>query len=254
MTIDKDSNVYTFIFSVVLCVVTAVALAITAQKLKPYQDANILNEKKQNILAALQIDADRDKEAASKFEQHVKEAIILDAKGVPDQAILDETKGDKTAMIEKALSINALDQFKGVEEDKRLYPLYICENEGKKYYVMPVGGQGLWAGIWGYLSVGEDMNTVAGASFDHKSETPGLGAEINTPFFEGQFPGKKLNDATGNFVSIRVVKPGSPKTEHNVDGISGGTFTSKGVDEMITRCLTVYSTYFKSLSSSTASK
>lgn len=248
MAIDKDSNVYTLIFSIVLCVVTAVALAITAMSLKPAQEANILNEKKQNILAALQIEVLRD-DASAKFEEVIQEALVLDAKGVPVPA-----EGDKNAQIEKALGINALDQFKGVAEAERLYPLYVALKDGKKYYVMPVGGQGLWAGVWGYVSVGEDLNTVAGASFDHKSETPGLGAEINTPFFEDQFPGKKLSDASGNFVSIRVVKPGGPKTDHSVDGISGGTFTSKGVDEMLTRCLSVYNNYFKTLSSATTTQ
>lgn len=109
-------------------------------------------------------------------------------------------------------------------------------------------GMGLWAGVWGYVSVEGDYSTVAGASFAHKSETPGLGAEIATPLFTDQFPGKKILDEGGNFVSIRVVKPGSvPLDEHIVDGISGGTFTSKGVDEMLNRCLKVYSAYFKSL-------
>jgi Na+-transporting NADH:ubiquinone oxidoreductase subunit C len=113
---------------------------------------------------------------------------------------------------------------------------------------MPVSGMGLWAAVWGYISVGDDYNTVIGASFSHKSETPGLGAEIATPFFTDQFPGKKLSDESGNFVSIKVIKPGSAaKTDHIVDGISGGTFTSQGVDEMLKRCLKVYNIYFKTL-------
>lgn len=244
MAINKDSNAYTITFAFVMCVVVGTALVLVAQLLKPFQDANILNDKKQNILAALQIKTDL-KGAEAKFNEHVKEAIILNAKGeVIDPATLG---GDP---IKAALDINALTEFKDKKPEERKYPLFVCEKESKTYFVMPVGGLGLWAGIWGYVSVEADMNTVAGASFDHKSETPGLGAEITTDFFEGQFPGKKLNDETGNFVSIRVVKPGTPQTEHTVDGISGGTFTSKGVDEMLTRCLSVYSVYFKSMSNS----
>lgn len=243
MAINKDSNSYTITFAIIMCIVVAALLAVISQSLKPYQDANILNEKKQNILAALGITTTL-KEADGKFKEHVKEALILDANG--------QLVAPKNDPIQEALGINALTEFKDKKAEERMYPLFVCEKEGQKYYVMPVGGLGLWAGIWGYVSVGEDYNTVAGASFDHKSETPGLGAEISTPFFEDQFKGKKMNDEGGAFVSIRVVKPGSPKSDHSVDGISGGTFTSKGVDEMLIRCLSVYNNYFKSLNSTTA--
>jgi Na+-transporting NADH:ubiquinone oxidoreductase subunit C len=240
MAINKESNAYTFIFSIIMCVVVGIALAMAAMALKPAQDKNVENEKKQSILSAIQVEVAH-KEAENEFDKYVKNALVLDANG---KIVSEDFK--------EAFAISALDQFKNVPLEERKYPLFIAEKEGKKLYVMPVAGQGLWAGVWGYVAVGEDLNTVAGASFAHKSETPGLGAEIETPFFESQFPGKKIHDETGNFTSIRVLKPGGAKTEHTVDGISGGTFTSKGVDEMLSRCLQVYSLYFKSLSTETA--
>jgi len=240
MAINKDGNSYTIVFSVVMCVLVGTVLAVTATLLKPYQDKNIENKKKQNILAAIKVDVERDL-AETEFNKYVKGAVLLDAGG----KVIDTT-------MKKSFDVNVLTEYKDKKEEERVYPLFICEKEGKKLFVMPVAGMGLWAGVWGYVSVGEDFNTVIGASFGHKSETPGLGAEIETAFFEDQFPGKKILDEIGNFVSVRVVKPGSPKSDHNVDGISGGTFTSKGVDEMLLRCLKVYSSYFKSLSSATA--
>jgi Na+-transporting NADH:ubiquinone oxidoreductase subunit C len=91
-----------------------------------------------------------------------------------------------------------------------------------------------------------DRNTVYGASFDHKSETPGLGAEINTEAFQNQFKGKKILDETGNFVSVKVVKGGADEADvHGVDAISGGTVTSNGVTEMLQRTLASYMPYFK---------
>lgn len=240
MAINKDGNGYTIVFSVVMCVLVGTILAVAATWLKPYQDKNIENKKKQSILAAIKVEVERDV-AETEFDKYVKGAVLLDATG----KVIDTT-------MKKSFDVNVLSEYKDKKEEERVYPLFICEKEGKKLFVMPVAGMGLWAGVWGYVSVGEDFNTVIGASFGHKSETPGLGAEIETSFFEDQFQGKKILDETGNFVSVRVVKPGTPKSDHNVDGISGGTFTSKGVDEMLNRCLNIYSIYFKTLGTSTA--
>jgi Na+-transporting NADH:ubiquinone oxidoreductase subunit C len=93
-----------------------------------------------------------------------------------------------------------------------------------------------------------DMNTVYGASFGHKSETPGLGAEIDTEAFQKQFRGKKIFDESGKFVSVKVIKGGAaPEDLHGVDAISGGTITSNGVTEMLQRTLNNYTGYFKTM-------
>ena len=105
-------------------------------------------------------------------------------------------------------------------------------------------GKGLWAAVWGYIALDEKGEKIAGAVFDHKSETPGLGAEISQDFFEDQFIGKSLSDENG-YKAIEVNKPGSPLNDHQVDGISGGTFTSVGVEEMMERTLSVYQRYIK---------
>ena len=88
------------------------------------------------------------------------------------------------------------------------------------------------------------MNTIYGVNFDHKGETPGLGAEINTSAFESQFHGKKIFDNNDSFVSVRVVKGGASDDDiHGVDAISGGTITSNGLQDMINDCLEKYKTY-----------
>ncbi len=104
-------------------------------------------------------------------------------------------------------------------------------------------GAGLWGPIWGYLSVDEDCNTVYGADFSHAGETPGLGAEITNSVFSGQFSGKQLFKE-GVFKSIAVVKQGN-KTDGQdyVDGISGGTITSQGVNAMIHKSIGSYSKF-----------
>ena len=92
------------------------------------------------------------------------------------------------------------------------------------------------------------MQTIIGASFGHKTETPGLGAEISQEFFIKGWRNEKISDNNYDFSKFEVVKDGSgSKMETKVDGITGGTITSKGVEEMANRCLKVYVEYFKSL-------
>ena len=114
----------------------------------------------------------------------------------------------------------------------------IC-SDGTSGIALRLDGKGLWGPIWGYAVISEDGQTLKGVSFDHKSETPGLGAKITDKAFLNAFKGKKLYDKDGNFVSVRVLKLGtSPEIadENRVDAISGATLTSKGVDEMLGKC------------------
>lgn len=102
---------------------------------------------------------------------------------------------------------------------------------------------------FGYIAIAADGNTVLGANFDHASETPGLGGEITSEGFQKQFVGKTI--MKGNkFVSIKVQKGGIaslPEADRNhaVDAITGGSITSKGVDEMIENTLQCYLPYFE---------
>ena len=107
-------------------------------------------------------------------------------------------------------------------------------------------GVGLWGPIWGNIAFESDFNTIAGATFDHKGETPGLGAEINTSWFEDEFKGKTIFDEQGKFVSVNVVKGGAGENApHAVDAISGGTITSNGVKDMLLTGLDNYVPYIK---------
>ena len=132
---------------------------------------------------------------------------------------------------------------------ERLLPVYECRlDDGAVKYVMPVYGAGLWGPIWGYVSVDSDGTSIYGAYFAHQGETPGLGAEIEKPAFSSQFSGKKLIK-DGRFVPVVVVKKGQTPAgdEDYVDGVSGGTITSKGVGAMLDNCLSPYGAFLKSL-------
>ncbi len=224
---NVNSNSYTYLFSVVMVVLVAVMLSVAALSLKPAQDANIELEKKQEILKSLGVDVTRE-EAGGAFDKFIKEQIVL--KG-----------GQPVASPEvPAFAINMADAV-AKPSDQREVPLFIAERDGQTFYIIPVRGKGLWGPIWGYVSIAADGYTVTGATFGHKGETPGLGAEIATPVFTDQFPGKKLA-ANGQFQGIEVRK-GDASGDHQVDGISGGTITSVGVQAMLNDCLKPYISY-----------
>ena len=230
---DVNKNSYTFGFAAVMVVVVAALLSVAAILLKPSQSRNILLEKKQNILSSVGINIDR--EAADiQYPIFVKEELVLNYKGEEIDGVAFD-----------------VDLQKELKKDKTLQslPLFISEVDGKKQYIIPLRGKGLWGPIWGFISLENDLNKVFGAVFDHKSETPGLGAEISQDNFEDQFVGKLISNGN-NYKAVEVNKPGNPLNEYQVDGISGGTFTSVGVEEMMSRTLLVYHKYIKNLNKS----
>ncbi|WP_418263028.1 NADH:ubiquinone reductase (Na(+)-transporting) subunit C [Flavobacterium faecale] len=233
---DKDSNKATFIFSSVMVVVIAILLSLTATSLAPFQEKNIRIEKMKNILTSVSITTET-KQTETAFNQYITQQIVLNNKG-------EEVTGSV-----KAFDIDLkkeLDKLKTGKAQERLFPLFICNKEGKSFYIIPIRGKGLWGPIWGYISLESDMNTVYGVSFGHKSETPGLGAEIETEKFQQQFVGKKIFDESGKFVSVSVVKGGAkPDDLHSVDAVSGATITSDGVSKMFESTLNNYIPYFK---------
>lgn len=227
---DVNSNKYTIGFSIVMVVIVALLLAFASEGLKPMQNQNIEREKMQNILKSVGVEVTRD-EAKDAFNKYITEQIVLNDKG-------EQIEGD-------AFKVDVLKEYKS--GGQKNFPIFIYENEGSKKYIIPLVGKGLWGPIWGYIALEEDKNTVAGATFDHKGETPGLGAEINQGWFQDPFVGKKVFDESGEYQSIKVVKGGATEgNKHAVDAISGGTITGNGVTEMLVRTLKIYEPYLKS--------
>ncbi|MCF8463235.1 MAG: NADH:ubiquinone reductase (Na(+)-transporting) subunit C [Flavobacteriales bacterium] len=257
MAVDVNSNKYTFIFATVMVIVVATLLALASESLKPMQNQNVANEKRQNILSSIGLSvAAADAEAA--YTENLVEALVLDANGqvVENPAVeafnIDVLKDYKAGLSNiykanagdmEAMKTALLAWGKGGVN----YPMFILKKDGENVYVVPMVGTGLWGPIWGYVTVAGDGKTVVGAVFDHKSETPGLGAEINQPSFQKPFEGKTIFDESGAFTGIKVMKGGAKGSEHGVDAISGGTITSNGVTEMIVRTLKIYEPYFLKL-------
>ena len=242
MKFDKEGNGFTFGFATIMVVIVATLLSVASITLKPFQQKNKTAEKMQNILKTIGVNVSRD-EATKIFGDYVKQRIILDFSanaGPAKEGPIDPM--DK----EDAFNVDMKKQYRGKSWEDRSYPLYVCEKDGNQYLVIPMVGKGLWGAIWGFIALEADNNTIFGASFDHKTETPGLGAEINTAEFQEQFEGQKLFDATGKFISVKVMKGGAPEGfEHGVDAITGGTITSNGVTNMLKNTLQVYQPYLQ---------
>ncbi|MEH6706051.1 Na(+)-translocating NADH-quinone reductase subunit C [Galbibacter orientalis] len=239
---NRDSNAYTFIFAGIMVVIVASALAFAATSLQPIQAKNIKIEKMQNILATIGIEASKE-EAEETYHKYIKEEIALDNNG--------EVKTDV-----KAFDVDLAKELKK-DVEKQRFPLYVADVEGKKFYVIPLRGAGLWDAIWGYVSLEDDINTVKGAVFDHKGETPGLGAEITQAWFQQRFEEEKIFDESGDFVGITVQKGysgGSNKDDNAVDAISGATITGDGVTKMIHDRLEFYLSYLKKQNTKVALK
>lgn len=233
-TVNKtNTNGYTFLFAIIMVLVVASVLAFTATSLKPLQTENVRNEKMQNILATVGIQTSRDS-AQALYDQYITETVALTEDGSVDESA-DAFEVDLSKELRKPVS-------------DQVYPLYVANIEGAKYYIVPLRGKGLWDAIWGYISLKDDVNTIKGAVFDHKGETPGLGAEITQAWFQERFADEKIFDENGNLVGVSVVKGGnasSSKDNNEVDAISGATITGNGVSDMISERLKHYLPYFK---------
>ena len=230
---NKQSNTYTIIYiSALVCIVGAV-LAWVSLALKPKQSDNIRIDKMQQMLSSIRITSTTDN-AIDLYNKYVVDSYIVNDNG-------EKLSGE-------AFDISVASEIKKAENERQL-PVFVCNIDNSIKYIIPVYGAGLWGPIWGYIAVESDGSTIYGAYFSHQGETPGLGAEIAKPAFADQFNGKHLYKG-GEFKSISVIKNGNAPTDGSdyVDGISGGTITSKGVQSMLKSCLSCYQAFFNPLS------
>lgn len=237
---NTNKNSYTIIYAAVMVVIVAFLLAFVSSALKPTQDKNVALDKKKQILAALNVRGLKD---AQDIEAKYSEYVVADMVVKQDGSVVKEGKekeDDGFKVENKEISPDCL-------------PVYLCNVNGETKYLVPMTGRGLWGGLWGYMSINADLQTVFGAYFSHEGETAGLGALIADEPFQNQFKGKHLfADTTSNQVALTVVKNGKVepgKENYQVDGITGATLTSNGVAEMVTQGLQQYMGYFQKVKS-----
>ncbi|MDA3905312.1 MAG: NADH:ubiquinone reductase (Na(+)-transporting) subunit C [Bacteroidales bacterium] len=245
---NTNSNTYIFIYASVMVIIVAAVLSTAATLLKDRQLQNVKNEKMQAILASANIESTPET-AETLYNQFITEEWVINQTG----EITDSYKASTFEIgSQRAFYLNLKTELYRKSKGEEFYsPLFVCNVEGETYYIIPLLGKGLWGPVWGNIALKSDFTTVKGVVFDHKGETPGLGAEIIFPAFTDPFVGKTIFDEEGNFTSIKVVKGGAkilPANQqiHGVDAISGGTITSNSVNDMLKDCLENYVSYIKS--------
>lgn len=231
-----ESTKYVVIFILILTATVAVSLTGLREATKAQSATNEDIFNKRAILTAVQDYLPNGQKVADLSDEQVLELFAE-----MEQPVVD-MEGNIIEGV-KAESIDMAKERKKPEAERRL-PVYVYEQDGQKFYILSVRGNGLWDEIWGSVALKSDLNTIAGATFDHKGETPGLGAEIkDNPSFAAQFEGKEIYESDGDYVSIKVRKGGARDPKHEVDGISGATVTADGVSEMLYRGLKYYQPY-----------
>ncbi len=248
MALNTDKNSYTIVFAVIMVAVVGSILASLAMGLKPRIKENERLEKQQNILYAMGVNANGDDTGAinfigtdqvtEEFNKYITKQLVIEGDNVTkdDQAYLIDIKKEG-------------DLAKDPSYTRRL-PLFVGEKDGETFYIIPMRGKGLWDAIWGYMAINKEL-VVQGVFFDHKGETPGLGANIKTRFFMDDFTGEYLF-ADNSFKGINVAKGNADplnndKNDNEVDAIAGATITGNGVTAMIKKSVAMYLPYFNTL-------
>lgn len=250
MSKRTESNVYTILFAVGMVIVVGAMLAFTASSLKSTITKNKELEIQQNMLYAMGVNQNDPENKNSVEFVSTDQAPELFTKYIKKQLVI--TEGINTSEDDEAYLIDVKkEQEKAKNGETRRLPLMVGEKDGQTYYIAPIRGKGLWDAIWAYIAMDENM-VVKGAYFDHKGETPGLGANIKERFFMDDFIGEHLLDKNGNFKGVDVSKSNADptnqdKTDNEVDAIAGSTITGNGVSAMLKNELKQYVPFFKNL-------
>ena len=239
--LNRNSNGYIFGYAILLTLVCGTLLAFVSEGLKDKQKAAVLVEKQKFILkaglGASSLEGLTGSQITELYNKVVKVQMV-DSKGAAVDA--DESK------------LSIFKEYKKPAAD-RVLPVYVV---GKKdapaeveSYVLPTYGIGLWDNVWAYVAIDGDVGTIEGVVFDHKGETPGLGARITDAEIQQRFVGKKLA-----YEENAINAPDFQKGEGNnydsdpqkVDGMSGATITAVGVNAMLDSYMTLYRPYLAS--------
>ncbi|MBR9860934.1 NADH:ubiquinone reductase (Na(+)-transporting) subunit C [bacterium] len=239
---DKNSGGYIFGYAVLLTIILGSVLAFTSESLKEKQAAEREFERKKFILAAAlgraNVDAmvaENRQDVEALYDNRVKN-FVVNANGEKQEGMT-------------AKSVNVSKEFKKPAEE-RVLPVYTVSKENSEeveYFVLPVYGNGLWDNIWGYVSLQSDLNTVQGVIFDHKGETPGLGARITEAEVQNRYEGKKIYEGD-DLVSVQMQKGEGAdysSAPHKVNGMTGATITGNGLNDMMLDYMKLYESYFK---------
>ena len=221
-------------------------LSFTRMHLGPIQKKQVEIDTKKKILGAvMDISKLTSDEVLSLYNEKMK-SIVIDLDG--EEIIQDD--GSKLV----AEEINIQKNYK-IDPNERKYPVFMFSSNGEiiDYYIFPMFGNGLWDWISGFIALDEKLNTVVGVAFDHKAETPGLGARISSEEIQDRYKGKMIYNQINELVSVKMLKSENNKglSSHEVDGMSGATITAYGLNDMIYHYFECYNPYISKIKTDT---
>ncbi len=253
LDLPNDSVKKTLSVALALCLVCSVLVSGAAVILKPLQDQNKALDKKKNILeiAGLMEQGKSIDELFSKIEARVIDMQTGEYVTDIDAASYDQRKASNDP--KRNITLTAEEDIAGIKRRAKYTAVYLVKDgEAIKSIILPVKGKGLWSTLYGFIALENDAKTIVGLGFYEHAETPGLGGEIDNPEWKRKWIGKQVyNDAGDTMIEIMKgsVDETTPDAQYKVDGLSGATLTSRGVENMLHYWLGEqgYSTYLNKI-------
>jgi Na+-transporting NADH:ubiquinone oxidoreductase subunit C len=240
----KDSIANTIIVSLTLCIVCSLLVSGAAVALKPLQERNKLLDRQRNIISAAGLaDAGElnGKEIEELYAARVSRVLVDLETGEPVEEA-DDTYEPRKAAKNSELNTDIESQFDiGIAKREKRTWVYLVKGEGDEVeqVVLPIYGMGLWSTLYGFVAVDRDVRTIKGLTYYEHGETPGLGGEVENPAWKAKWIGKKIweegkdRDDSNLMVGVSKGAPPPSRADYEVDGLSGATITSRGVDSML---------------------
>ena len=227
---SNDSTSRTIGIALALCIVCSVVVSAAAVLLKPAQVANKSLDFKRNILMAAGL-MDETRGVEEQFSQISTKLVDLKTGKFTDALDVDKYNPAKAAKDPaQSTQLTGDQDIAKISRRADVAKIYLVQGEqGVEKVILPIKGYGLWSTLYGFLALDADLNTVVGMGFYQHGETPGLGGEVDNPLWIG----KKAYDANG-IAALQVVKGNAAaSSEHDIDGLSGATLTSRGVSNLV---------------------
>jgi len=236
MSNQQETFGKTILVVLAVCLVCSIIVAGAAVGLRSTQLANKEKDKQNNILAVAGLKTD--KKISEIFRSNIQTKLVDLATGEfvdgIDPASYDQRKAAKDPA--QSIKLSAEQNIAKIGRRAKLATVYLVSDDAGKLQriILPVHGAGLWSTMYAFIALQVDGNTVGALTYYEQGETPGLGGEVENPRWRALWVGKKLFDEQGR-PAIKIVKgQAAAGSSHEIDGLSGATLTSVGVQHTFT--------------------
>ncbi len=236
MSNQQETFSKTILVVLAVCLVCSIIVAGSAVGLRSTQLKNKEKDKQSNILAVAGLETD--KSISEIFATNIQTRLVDLATGSfveeVDPASYDQRKAAKNP--KQSIKLTAEQNIAKINRRANLATVYLVSDDAGQLQrlILPVHGAGLWSTMYAFVAVKPDGNTIEALTYYEQGETPGLGGEVENLRWRSLWQGKTLFDAQGA-PAIKVVKgQAAAEAEHDIDGLSGATLTSVGVENTFT--------------------